>query len=117
MHALLPSRVCCSSFACLILVVAVITERGAASALFNGARVCTTVFAFQCGFEPAVDTMFHVTCMSLLQPLPDALRGEQWAFVQLPLSTLQDMLERVEQVRAGHALGCVLSVRLALGTS
>jgi hypothetical protein len=27
--------------------------------------------------------------------LPDALRGEQWAFVQLPLRTLQGMLTRV----------------------
>lgn len=33
-----------------------------------------------------------------LQPLPDALRGEQWAFVQLPLRQLQSMLKRVENV-------------------
>lgn len=32
------------------------------------------------------------------QALPDALRGEQWAFVQLPLGTLQQMLKRVEAV-------------------
>jgi hypothetical protein len=34
-----------------------------------------------------------------LQPLPDALRGEKWAFVQLPLGILQQMLARVEKVR------------------
>ncbi|GFH31018.1 uncharacterized protein HaLaN_29965, partial [Haematococcus lacustris] len=31
------------------------------------------------------------------EPLPDALRGEQWAFVQLPLRALQGMLASVEQ--------------------
>ena len=36
-----------------------------------------------------------------MQALPDALRGEQWAFVQLPLGTLQDMLTKVEEVRPG----------------
>ncbi|KAG2450829.1 hypothetical protein HYH02_004663 [Chlamydomonas schloesseri] len=30
------------------------------------------------------------------EALPDALRGEQWAFVQLPLGTLQQMLKRVD---------------------
>jgi hypothetical protein len=37
-----------------------------------------------------------------LQPLPDALRGEKWAFVQLPLGPLKDMLKKVEQVRGGQ---------------
>lgn len=32
------------------------------------------------------------------QPLPDALRGEKWAFVQLPLGTLLGMLENVGEV-------------------
>ncbi len=39
------------------------------------------------------------------QPLPDALRGEQWAFVQLPLRTLQGLLERVEQVSHSGGIG------------
>jgi hypothetical protein len=42
---------------------------------------------------------------ALLQPLPDALRGEQWAFVQLPLRNLQEMLKKVEQVGAGRQAG------------
>lgn len=29
------------------------------------------------------------------EPLPDALRGEKWAFVQLPLGPLREMLKRV----------------------
>lgn len=33
------------------------------------------------------------------QALPDALRGEQWAFVQLPLGTLKEMLKKVGEVR------------------
>lgn len=33
------------------------------------------------------------------QPLPDALRGEKWAFVQLPLGPLLDMLNKVDEVR------------------
>ena len=32
------------------------------------------------------------------EELPDALRGEQWSFVQLPLSVLQEELQSVEQV-------------------
>ena len=32
------------------------------------------------------------------EKLPDALRGEKWSFVQLPLSALQSELELVEQV-------------------
>ncbi len=40
----------------------------------------------------------------LLQPLPDALRGEKWAFVQLPLGNLQDMLKPVNEVNRGQLL-------------
>lgn len=32
------------------------------------------------------------------EKLPDALRGEKWSFVQLPLSALQQELALVEQV-------------------
>ena len=32
------------------------------------------------------------------EKLPDALRGEKWSFVQLPLSALQQELQLVEQV-------------------
>lgn len=33
------------------------------------------------------------------EKLPDALRGEKWSFVQLPLSALQQELGLVEQVK------------------
>jgi hypothetical protein len=43
------------------------------------------------------------------QSLPDALRGEKWAFVQLPLSNLREMLKPVGTVslhfRGGVFLG------------
>jgi len=42
------------------------------------------------------------------EPLPDALRGEKWAFVQLPLGPLLDMLKQVDEgsmFGAGMALG------------
>lgn len=32
------------------------------------------------------------------EKLPDALRGERWSFVQLPLSALRDELDAVESV-------------------
>ena len=32
------------------------------------------------------------------EKLPDALRGEKWSFVQLPISALQTELQLVEQV-------------------
>jgi len=42
------------------------------------------------------------------EPLPDALRGEQWAFVQLPLSALQGMLKKVEE---GDMFGSTFDLR------
>ncbi|CAI5975136.1 unnamed protein product [Closterium sp. NIES-64] len=39
--------------------------------------------------------------------LPDTLRGEQWAFVQLPLSGI---LEEMQRVRAGDMFGSVLDL-------
>ncbi|CAI5465401.1 unnamed protein product [Closterium sp. Yama58-4] len=41
------------------------------------------------------------------QDLPDTLRGEQWAFVQLPLSGI---LEEMQRVRAGDMFGSVLDL-------
>ena len=38
--------------------------------------------------------------------LPDALRGEKWSFVQLPLSVLQEELELVKQ--ASHVAKAAL---------
>jgi hypothetical protein len=50
------------------------------------------------------------------QPLPDALRGEKWAFVQLPLGPLLDMLKTVEEVRAAAGMGRVASVSVGRTT-
>ncbi|EFJ49209.1 hypothetical protein VOLCADRAFT_74347 [Volvox carteri f. nagariensis] len=44
------------------------------------------------------------------EALPDALRGEQWAFVQLPLGTLLQMLRKVEE---GEIFGGTFSLGTA----
>ncbi|MEW5300117.1 MAG: hypothetical protein WDW36_003071 [Sanguina aurantia] len=44
------------------------------------------------------------------EPLPDALRGEKWAFVQLPLGTLLGMLENVGE---GDLFGASFSLDTA----
>jgi hypothetical protein len=44
--------------------------------------------------------IFFSPLWPIIQPLPDALRGEKWAFVQLPLGTVLEMLKKVEAVRA-----------------
>lgn len=48
------------------------------------------------------------------QELPDALRGEAWSFVQLPLGVLQEELEAVTRVSGLLPLGhtsCFSSLR------
>ena len=49
------------------------------------------------GYSPKANTLFTMD-QRAPEDLPDALRGEKWAFVQLPLATLQ-------QVRAGGRAG------------
>lgn len=46
--------------------------------------------------------MANATCRLRAQELPDQLRGEAWAFVQLPLGVLRAELRAVE---AGQAFG------------
>lgn len=46
-------------------------------------------------YSEKATTMF-VLDLGPPEPLPDALRGEQWAFVQLPLGNLKEMLKKVE---------------------
>ncbi|GAX78823.1 hypothetical protein CEUSTIGMA_g6260.t1 [Chlamydomonas eustigma] len=45
--------------------------------------------------------------MGAPEPLPDALRGEKWAFVQLPLGSVLDMLKAVEM---GDMFGATFSL-------
>ena len=47
---------------------------------------------------PLLSTAALLHLSTPTQPLPDALRGEKWAFVQLPLSTLREMLQPVGTV-------------------
>jgi RNA-binding protein Tab2/Atab2 len=47
-----------------------------------------------CLFGPTL----ALRCAMLSQPTPDALRGEQWAFVQLPLGVLEEMVKDAETV-------------------
>lgn len=50
------------------------------------------------GYSDKASSMFTLDLQSP-QELPDNLRGEQWNFVQLPLSDLMSELEQVKQVR------------------
>lgn len=52
-------------------------------------------------FSPQATSLFDLD-LGAPGPLPDALRGEQWAFVQLPLDSLREMLQPVE---AGEMFG------------
>lgn len=49
------------------------------------------------GYSDKAASLFTLDLQSP-QELPDNLRGEQWNFVQLPLSALQEELKQVEQV-------------------
>ena len=49
------------------------------------------------GFSDKASSLFMLDLGSP-EKLPDALRGEKWSFVQLPLSALQQELRLVEQV-------------------
>ena len=55
------------------------------------------VYSQDPGYSSKAQTLFTLD----LQPpatLPDNLRGEQWNFVQLPLSALQQELRQVQSV-------------------
>lgn len=47
-------------------------------------------------YNDKATSMFNIE-LGAPEPLPDALRGEKWAFVQLPLSNLKEMLQPVGQ--------------------
>ena len=49
-------------------------------------------------------------CRPHVQELPDQLRGEAWAFVQLPLGVLREELRAVE---AGQAFGAAFPLASA----
>ena len=50
------------------------------------------------GYSDKASSLFTLDLQSP-QELPDNLRGEQWNFVQLPLSDLMSELQQVKQVR------------------
>ena len=56
------------------------------------------MYSQQTGYDPKAQSAFSLD-LGAPQDLPDALRGEAWQFVQLPLSTLMAELVDVEQVR------------------
>ena len=49
-----------------------------------------SVYRLHPGYSDKASTLFSVE-LGAPQELPDALRGEKWAFVQLPLATLQQV--------------------------
>lgn len=55
------------------------------------------------GYSDKAASLFTLDLQSP-QELPDNLRGEQWNFVQLPLSALMDELKQVKQVVFFHSI-------------
>lgn len=60
-------------------------------------------------YSDKANSMFNLD-LGAPEPLPDALRGEKWAFVQLPLGPLREMLKKVEQ---GDMFGSTFSLSSA----
>ncbi len=57
----------------------------------------TTIYPNEPGYDPKQSTVFSLD-MDVPQELPDALRGESWCFVQLPLGDLLQELEALPEV-------------------
>lgn len=56
-------------------------------------------------YNEKAQSMFQIDLGSP-EALPDALRGEKWAFVQLPLGALKDMLKKVRRGKGASSSGC-----------
>lgn len=69
-----------------------------------------TVYKKDPGYSDKASTLF-VYEMGAPEELPDALRGESWSFVQLPLGALRGELEEVTK---GNAFGRVLDPQAAV---
>ena len=65
-----------------------------------------TVYKAHPGYSDKAATLFTLD-LGAPEDLPDALRGESWSFVQLPLGALRGELSAVE---AGKAFGSTLDV-------
>lgn len=65
-----------------------------------------TVYKVHPGYSEKATTLFNLD-LGAPEELPDALRGESWSFVQLPLSALREELKAVETKKA---FGCTLDI-------
>lgn len=66
-----------------------------------------TVYKKHPGYTEGASTLFTID-LGAPEDLPDALRGESWSFVQLPLGALRGELAAVE---AGKAFGSILDIQ------
>lgn len=57
----------------------------------------TSIYPNEAGYDPKASTVFSLD-MDVPQELPDALRGESWCFVQLPLGALLEELGALPEV-------------------
>lgn len=64
------------------------------------------VYTAHPGYSDKASTLFTID-LGAPEELPDALRGEKWSFVQLPLATLQ---QELGDVVAGRAFGATLDL-------
>lgn len=65
------------------------------------------------GYSDKAASLFTLDLQSP-QELPDNLRGEQWNFVQLPLSALQEELKQVKQVTLVMLWGILFDNTMAI---
>lgn len=68
-----------------------------------------TVYKQDSRYSDKAQSMFTLDLGSP-EPLPDALRGERWAFVQLPLGPLLDLLKKTE---TGDLFGATFDLKTA----
>ncbi|PSC70371.1 RNA binding [Micractinium conductrix] len=68
-----------------------------------------SVYKAHPGYNDKASSLFTID-LGAPEELPDALRGEKWSFVQLPLATLQ---QELQDVTAGKAFGATLDLEVA----
>lgn len=72
-----------------------------------------TMYKSHPGYSETASTLFTLD-LGAPEELPDAMRGDAWSFVQLPLGALRGELAAVE---AGQAFGSIVDVNKLLGNT
>eukprot|EP00899_Mesostigma_viride_P015798 jgi/Mesvir1/24219/Mv10930-RA.1 len=94
------------SRACSELGVAIVPSRRCTALMGLLQERFETVYPLEAGFQKDAPPLMALQPGPLVE-LPDALRGEKWAFVQLPVSQL---LEEMKEVSAQRIFGCTYDI-------